>query len=83
MLSAAFGVAGCVFLLRAVFCVGTVFLVATLIVYGSPLSYFVLATFFAISTLRLTGHFVARGLRYRYSKKLRYKFWLRAHVHVG
>ena len=34
------------------------------LVFRPPISYFVLASFFAISTLRLTG-LAARGLRYR------------------
>ena len=50
--------------------------------YGPPVSDFVLALFFTISTLRLPG-LAARGLRYRYGEKFRYKLWLRAHVHVG
>ena len=45
------------------------FIVETLIVYGPPVSYLVLALFFTISTLRLTG-LAARGLRYRYGEKI-------------
>ena len=40
------------------------------LVFRPPISYFVLASFFTISTLRLTGHEVARGLRYRYGEKI-------------
>ncbi len=40
------------------------------LVFRPPISYVVLASFFAISTLRLTGHEVARGLRYRYGEKI-------------
>ena len=39
------------------------------LVFRPPISYFVLASFFAISTLRLTG-LAARGLRYRYGEKI-------------
>jgi len=36
--------------------------------FRPPVSYFVFASFFTISTLRLTG-LAARGLRYRYGEK--------------
>ena len=36
--------------------------------FRPPVSYFMLAAFFTISTLRLTG-LAARGLRYRYGEK--------------
>ena len=37
--------------------------------FRPPVSYFMLAAFFTISTLRLTG-LAARGLRYRYGEKI-------------
>ena len=39
------------------------------LVFRPPINYFMLASFFTISTLRLTG-LAARGLRYRYGEKI-------------
>ena len=50
-------------------CWFVVFHLETLMVCRPPVSYFVLAAFFTISTLRLTG-LTARGLRYRYGEKI-------------
>ena len=45
------------------------FSLETLIMFRPLVSYFMLAAFFTISTLRLTG-LAARGLRYRYGEKI-------------
>ena len=56
-------------LLRFCLLVRSFFSLETLIMFHPPVNYLVLAAFFTISTLRLTG-LTARGLRYRYGEKI-------------